>query len=191
MELEPQIMANSNINMFHDTVFFDILSQTNYPINHYKNPENEDINMLNNNVHKSELSINNMDMFNQNIPQLVKLPLNMMPPPPHKIVNYNNNVIKRYQPRDNTRPRDSYRPISPKGYDSDESCTSYSSRGTPPDHNGLKYSNSRSGMNRLGDQTILFGKYSHSSPNVFHSNIQYPSNAQHNTHSNGNFNKNR
>ncbi|KAJ8952940.1 hypothetical protein NQ318_006557 [Aromia moschata] len=132
MELESQILSNSNMNLFHEAVFFDILSQTNYSLSHYKNPESDDLNILNNNVNKPEINLNNMEMMNQNVTQLVKLPLNVMPPPPHKIVNYNN--IKRYHPRDTTKPRDNYRPISPKGYESDESCTSYSSRGTPPDN---------------------------------------------------------
>lgn len=138
MELDSQIMAANNINMYHETMFFDILSQNGYPMNHYKMAEKDDLNALNNNVNNNckPDCLNNIEVINQNVTQMVKLPINVMPPPPHKIVNYNNNVIKRYQPRDNTRMRDSYRPISPKGYDSDESCTTYSSRGTPPDTYG-------------------------------------------------------
>ncbi|VEN51555.1 unnamed protein product [Callosobruchus maculatus] len=67
------------------------------------------------------------------------------PPPPHKIVNYNggnnnnNNVSKQYrQTRDSNRPGDHYRPISPRGCDSDESCASYSSRGAASDSGKFK-----------------------------------------------------
>ncbi|KAG5892654.1 hypothetical protein JTB14_025448 [Gonioctena quinquepunctata] len=188
-------MSNSNLNLLPETMFFDIFSQPGYPMSHYKNSENDEINMLNNNnnITKSEVSMNTIEVINPNVTHLVNFPLNMMPPPPHKMVNYNNNnnTVKRYQPRETTRPRDNYRPISPKGYDSDESCASHSSRETPPDNRIKYYNNARSGVNRLSDQTVVFGKYSQSSPNVYHSNVQCPSHIQHGPHNNGHYNKNR
>ncbi|KAJ8917216.1 hypothetical protein NQ315_012708 [Exocentrus adspersus] len=195
MEVDSQILTTNSVNIFHDTMFYDILSPNAYQLNHYNITESEDLNALNNNM-DNNFNPDNIEIIDQDVaiqkmkcPQVVKLPLNIMPPPPHKIVNYsssNNNDIKRYQPRDAvTRKRDSYRPISPRGYDSDESCTTNSSRGTPPGNYGVRFSNSRNGMNRLGDQTLIFGKYSQSSPNVYPSNVQYVSN----TGQNGNYKK--
>ncbi|CAH1992040.1 unnamed protein product [Acanthoscelides obtectus] len=90
------------------------------------------------------------------------------PPPPHKMVNYsgnnnNNNVVKQYrQPKDNSRPGDHYRPISPR-CDSDESCASYTSTGAASD-SGVRYSR----CGKVGEQAVIFGnKFSHSSPNVY------------------------
>lgn len=122
MELESQIMADSSI-MYPETVFYDIFSQ-NYPVLHYKNADSEDPKLSNNNMNKSDMAVSSLEVLNRNMEHMVKYPVNIMPPPK---VNYNNNVVKRYQPRESSRPRDNYRPISPKGYDSDESCTSYTS----------------------------------------------------------------
>lgn len=129
MELESQVISSNNINMFPDTVFYDIFTQKNYALSHYKTPEHDE---METNVNKSDVSGKGLETVNANITHIVKFPLNVMPPPPHKLVNYTNNnnsnhVIKRYQPRDTVRPRDNYRPISPKEYDSDESCNTYSS----------------------------------------------------------------
>nr|XP_023013226.1 poly(A) RNA polymerase gld-2 homolog A-like [Leptinotarsa decemlineata] len=188
MAVESQMMANPNLNFIPDAVFLDIFSQPSYTIGQYKKPDHEDLNMLNNNMNKSEVKLGTVDVINQNL-----LNLRIMPPPPHKMVNYNNNnnTVKRYQPRDNTRSRDNYRPISPKGYDSDESCTSYSSRGTPTDNRLKYYNTSRCGVNKLNDQNVVFGKYSQSTPNVYHTNVQYTSNIQNGTHNNGHYNKTR
>ncbi|CAG9818420.1 unnamed protein product [Phaedon cochleariae] len=193
MELESQI---ANPTIFSETMYYDIYSPPHYP---YKNnTENEDVNVLNNNVSKSDIGMDSLEVVNRNITHMVNFPLNVMPPPPHKMSQYNNNnnnsnTVKRYQPRDSTRPRDNYRPISPKGYDSDESSTSYSSRGSPTDNrNRIRYyNNSRCGTNRLSDQTMVFGKYSQSSPNVYHTSLQYSSDIQHGIHNNGHHHKNR
>ncbi|VEN51552.1 unnamed protein product [Callosobruchus maculatus] len=183
MELDSQLMIENNI-MFSEAMFYDILSQTNYPIIHYKSPESDEMNLLNNNMSKSDL-----DAINQSMEHMIKIPLGMIPPPPpHKIVNYNggnnnnNNVSKQYrQTRDSNRPGDHYRPISPRGCDSDESCASYSSRGAASD-SGVRYSSTRCG--KLGEQAVIFGnKFSHSSPNVYAS--QYHQNPH------GHYNKNR
>lgn len=145
MELESQRISSNNINVFPDTVFYDIFTQKNFSLSHYKTPEHD---KLDTNVNKSDISPKGLETVNANITHIVKFPLNVMPPPPHKIVNYtstnnnNNFVIKRYQPRDTAIPRDSYRPISPKDYDSDESCNTYSSHESP-DNNGRYYSVSK------------------------------------------------
>lgn len=136
MELESQIIS-SNINMFPETVFYDIFTQKNYSLSHYKNPEHD---KMKTSVGKSDVGGKSLEGVNGNFTRIVKFPLNVMPPPPHKIVNYSSNnnsnnnsnqSIKRYQPRDTVLPRDSYRPISPKDYDSDESCNTYSSHESP------------------------------------------------------------
>lgn len=131
MELESQIVMNSNINMFHETVFYDILSQNNYLIGHYNNTENEDINMLKqdvDNVMKSDINGSNLEPLNQNISHMVKFPVNLLTPPPPKVGFDNNNVVRKFHTKDSngTTRRGSYRPISPKEYDSDESCATYS-----------------------------------------------------------------
>ncbi|XP_056641163.1 poly(A) RNA polymerase gld-2 homolog A-like [Diorhabda sublineata] len=177
MELEPQVMTNNNLDMLTETMFYDILTHTSYPVNNYKNTEKDELENLTNKETK---------MLKQNV-TLVGFPVSVMPPPPHKIVNYANSKVKRYHPRDSSRQRDTYRPISPKGYDSDESCTSYSSRETPP-HNRNKYNNSR-----LEDNNVVFDKYNQNS-NIYHnSHVQYHSNIQqnYNTNTNGYFNKYR
>lgn len=138
MELESQIIS-SNINMFPDTVFYDIFTQKNYSLSHYKTHEHDEIKST---VSKSDVSGKGLETVNTNITHIVKFPLNVIPPPPHKLVNYpnnnnNNNVIKRYQPRDTAQTRDNYRPISPKEYDSDESCNTYSSHESP--ENGMYF----------------------------------------------------
>lgn len=52
---------------------------------------------------------------------------------------------------------------------------------------GLSYSGPRCGMYRLSEQTIVFGKYSQSSPNIY-SNVHYSHTPA--THNNGHY-KNR
>lgn len=135
MELESQIIT-SNINLFPETVFYDIFTQKNYSLSHYKSPEHD---KMKSTMGKSDVSGKSIEAMNGSVTHIVKFPLNVIPPPPHKLVNYpsnninnnNNHVIKRYQPRDTAQPRDSYRPISPKDYDSDESCNTYSSHESP------------------------------------------------------------
>lgn len=133
MELESQIISSNNINMFPDAVFYDIFTQKNYSISHYSTSEHDE---LESNIGKPDVSSKGLENVNANITtHFVKIPLAVVAPPPHKLVNYSNNnnnsAIKRYQPRVSAQPRDSYRPISPKDYDSDESCTTYSSHESP------------------------------------------------------------
>ncbi|XP_028128848.1 poly(A) RNA polymerase gld-2 homolog A-like isoform X2 [Diabrotica virgifera virgifera] len=194
IEMEPQVMTNNKLNLLSDTMFYDILSKKSYPLSNYrKHSEKDKSEVLNNNKEliKLESDMGNLEVINPNV-TLVSFPLTMMPPPPHKIVNYNNNKVKQYHPRDSPRQRDNYRPISPKGYDSDESCTSYSSRETPPESR-VKHTNLRSTVSRADEQTIVVGKYCHNSPNVYHSsNIHYHVQHNHSTHnSNGHYSKNR
>lgn len=133
MELESQIINTKNLNMFPEAVFYDIFTQNNYSLSHYKNPEHDE---LISNVSKTDVSGKGLERMNANVTHLVKVPLNVIAHPPHKLVNYStnnndSNVITRYQPRETGRPRDNYRPISPKDYDSDESCKTYSSHESP------------------------------------------------------------
>lgn len=46
MELESQLL-NNNLNIFSNNMFYDIISQTSYPINHYKNNEKDKTDLLN------------------------------------------------------------------------------------------------------------------------------------------------
>lgn len=66
--------------------------------------------------------------------------LNTMPPPPHKIVNDNKSMLPvSYNRREYWRS--SYtngRSLSPLGYDSDESCKSYGSKGNGTEEHGKK-----------------------------------------------------
>lgn len=136
MELESQII-NNGISMFPETVFYDVFTPKNFPLSHYKTSENDERKST---ISKSDVSGKDIETVSASITHIVKFPINVMPPPPHKPSNYtnnnNNNVIKRYQPRNTVQPRDSYRPISPKDYDSDESCKTYSSHESP-ENNGM------------------------------------------------------
>ncbi|CAH0553666.1 unnamed protein product [Brassicogethes aeneus] len=183
---KPIDLISSN-NLLKESMYLD-LSSLSIPLNRYKKFEKNDLNRINNND-----QTDNKEMYNNNHTvniqtSHIKVPFNTLPPPPHKIVNYNNNNNRKSKNdrKDYKAKENNVRANSPRGYDSDESCASCSSSaGSPAEHKGVKYNCTRNnGICRLGDQTIIFGKYSQSTPNVYQSSVYH-------TQNNGNYVKNR
>ncbi|CAG9861331.1 unnamed protein product [Phyllotreta striolata] len=177
MELESQILNNNfnnNNNLFSDSMPYDIISPTLDPITNC-NKKNYNKGQR----HSETVTTKDSDAdVNRNSPVSVRFSTSMMPPPPHKIVNYSY-TINRYQPRD----------FSSKGYESDESWSPPSKESSIRTRISSRNSGGGFSAKRLDEQTVVIGKYSHSFPTVcYHSNLKHQnSNANNN---NGNY-KNR
>lgn len=68
--------------------------------------------------------------LNGNYHLVPNVPLNLMPPPPHNMMN-NNLITGNFDRRGNWRSRGELRSGSPTGSESDESCRSFTSRESP------------------------------------------------------------
>lgn len=126
IDLDVHLPQTKNINMIKESMYLD-LSSLSIPLSRYRKFEKSDLNKINNNVEKTD---KNIEMFNNNSrinsQSHTKVPINMMPPPPHKISHFNNGSTFKNEKKD-YKVRESCRSGSPRGYDSDESCTSCSS----------------------------------------------------------------
>lgn len=144
----------ANLNSNNCKTEIDIVVSNKMPTRKYyyngftKTCNNCDLKKINNNnyengnvkKHGLGLGSNNKTLRNGELNN-VSPPLNTMPPPPpHKIVNNNNKSLLPINYNRRGYWKSGYtngRSISPLGYDSDESCKSYSSKGNSIDeHHG-------------------------------------------------------
>lgn len=97
-----------------------------------------DIKKINNNFEEDVKMMQIRQMPNSEINVNVSLPLNTMPPPPHKTVNDNKHLTPlSYNRRGNWKFNYiNGRSLSPLGYDSDESSKSCRSKGNLAEEHG-------------------------------------------------------
>ncbi|KAL3278277.1 hypothetical protein HHI36_013612 [Cryptolaemus montrouzieri] len=111
-----------NMNVLSDKLSYDALSP-NFHIQSYR--EHDSLHGLNNNFSK-DINLSPLDVNFRNT-QIFAVPINVLPPPPHKIVHFQKNIInKKIDNKDgkNKDLRSDNRAVSPKGYESDESTKS-------------------------------------------------------------------
>lgn len=122
-EMSVETPVSQNINSINEKLAYDALSSNFHMPNFENYRELENYHALNNNFTK-EINLSPLDVNFQNT-QIFTVPINVLPPPPHKIVHYQNNIIlkkldSKYGGK-NKDIRSDVRAVSPKGYESDES----------------------------------------------------------------------
>ncbi|KAK9887622.1 hypothetical protein WA026_023581 [Henosepilachna vigintioctopunctata] len=166
--MSVETSVSQSINVISDKMGYENLSSNFHPgFESYR--EHGHLHGLNNFTPEHLSSI---DVTFQSSP-LFAVPINVLPPPPHKILHYQNNILNKVDHKE-VKKQD-IRTISPKGYDSDESAKSslYSSKcSLQSNKNSEKLCRTITKNNKNGktEQCLTGNKYSGSSPNVYHPN---------------------
>ncbi|XP_044755934.1 poly(A) RNA polymerase gld-2 homolog A-like [Coccinella septempunctata] len=168
--------VSQNISAINEKLAYDALSPKFHMPNFDNYRDHDSYHGLNNNFSK-EINLSPLDVNFQNT-QIFTVPINVLPPPPHKIVHYQNNIIlkkldSKYGGK-NKDIRSDVRAVSPKGYESDESGRSslYSKciqQANKTSDKSNKPNPKTDGKNGKNDQ-FSTGKYNCHSPKVYQPN---------------------